>query len=150
MLADRKAESVASTGVKGLIIAADTVVIADNQILNKPEDEAEAVAMLMLLSGKTHDVVTGVALLSTVAPRAKKRTISVRTRVAFHSYSEADALAYAKTGSPMDKAGAYGIQDGWTACQVRRISCDFYNVVGFPVSAVNQAVKRSFKAFLPL
>jgi septum formation protein len=149
MLAQRKAESIAGEGVCGLIIAADTVVIAGDSILNKPAHESDAVSMLMSLSGRSHDVITGVSLLDTGKKRSKKRTISVRTRVTFSAFPEADAWEYAKTGSPLDKAGAYGIQDAWTARQVRSISGDYYNVVGFPVSAVYRVLNRSFKAYLP-
>lgn len=119
-----------------IIIGADTVVLLEGKVLGKPSDEAEAAAMLRSLSGRWHEVVTGVALLQ----GQKKICFSVNTQVCFYELSEAEIEGYIRTGEPMDKAGAYGIQ-GEAALFVREIRGDFYNVIGLPIAELAQRLK---------
>lgn len=111
------------------VLGADTVVVLDGKILGKPADEADAVRMLKALSGRVHEVFTGVCLIFP-APGGRVRTECARTAVEFETLSEEAIGAYVATGSPMDKAGAYGIQDGGL---VKRIDGSYANVVGLPV-----------------
>ena len=113
-----------------LIVAADTIVALDGEILGKPKDTGDAVRMLRELSGRTHEVFTGVTLLS----GSWIRTFSVCTRVFFYPLTDVEILDYVATGEPMDKAGAYGIQ-GLGARLVEKIEGDYNNVVGFPLAA---------------
>ena len=112
-----------------VIVAADTVVIHNKEVLGKPKDEADAVRMLTELSGAVHDVITGVTILT---PGREEVTFSQRTRVRFRPLSEEEIRDYVATGEPMDKAGAYGIQ-GLGGRLVEGIDGDFNNVVGFPI-----------------
>lgn len=112
-----------------LLITADTLVICEDKILGKPADHKEAFEMLSTLSGKTHKVVTGVAITTT----EKKVTFSVSTDVTFSSLTDDEINYYIDTFAPFDKAGAYGIQE-WIGCiAVERIEGSFYNVMGLPV-----------------
>ena len=112
-----------------LIITADTVVILGDEVLGKPADEAQACHMLRELSGKTHKVVTGVTLATT----SKIKSFSVVTDVEFASLSDEDIAHYVNNYKPLDKAGAYGIQE-WIGCMgVKHISGSFYNVMGLPL-----------------
>jgi len=126
-LAAEKAECV-SVEAGELVLAADTIVVLDGDLLGKPADEHEAIEMLMRLSGRSHDVFTGMAL------RVNGRTVSAaaRTGVTFRPLDRAECEAYVATGEPMDKAGAYGIQ-GFGSALVERIDGDFFNVMGLPV-----------------
>lgn len=128
-LAEKKAAPVLERRPLDVIIGADTVVVLDGEILGKPVDEADARRMLRLLSGRTHDVWTGVCILSA----GIREVFSVRTGVEFLPLSDAEIEEYIKSGDPMDKAGAYGIQGG-AALFVAGISGDYYNVMGLPVS----------------
>ncbi len=116
-----------------VVIGADTVVAIDGKILGKPRDSADAKAMLTLLSGKTHSVYTGV----TVIKNKKYSTFFCETRVTFFKLTEKEIDAYIKTGEPLDKAGAYGIQ-GYGSLLVEKIDGDYYNVVGLPISKLNR------------
>jgi len=115
----------------GLILAADTVVYLRGRILGKPSDTAQARAMLRRLSGRTHQVFTGVTLLD----GAFERTFCVRTAVRFNKLTGRQIADYVATGEPMDKAGAYGIQ-GEGRALVARIRGSFENVMGLPVQAL--------------
>lgn len=115
-----------------VVIGADTVVVYDNRILNKPFSPAEAQTMLQTLSGRTHTVYTGVALVSGGATR--ELTAIQSTEVTFRELTEREITAYVATGSPLDKAGAYGIQDDFGAVFVEKIQGCYYNVVGLPLS----------------
>jgi septum formation protein len=126
-LARAKAASVPGDWVLG----ADTTVVLDGRLLEKPSDPADAVRMLSMLQGRTHDVVTAVAL---VAGGALRERVDV-TRVTFRPMDERFLRAYVATGEPMDKAGAYGIQ-GYGAALVERIDGDFFSVMGLPVRLV--------------
>ena len=136
-LSAAKAEDIAERLTKNfVIIGADTVIVKDNSILGKPSDEAEAAKMLQMLQGNRHEVYTGVTLIS-VSPEGKGLidTFHVRTIVDMIPMTAAQIDAYIKTGEPMDKAGAYGIQ-GRGAAYIQDIAGDYYNVVGLPISTV--------------
>lgn len=130
-LALQKAEAVAKNYPDCIVIGADTIVVNDNTILGKPKSEEDAVEMLCALSGRTHYVCTGVALVC--GERAK--SFCETTEVEFHSLTRDEIVSYVKTGEPMDKAGAYGIQ-GKGCVLVKQIVGDYFNVVGLPVSKV--------------
>lgn len=132
-LAEKKASYVMERRPGDVIIGADTVVVLDGEILGKPADEADARRMLRMLSGRTHDVWTGVCVLS----KDIREVFSVRAGVEFFPLSDAEIEAYIKSGDPMDKAGAYGIQGG-AALFVAGITGDFYNVMGLPVSRLHK------------
>ena len=137
LLATQKAEEVALLSVakgKG-VIGADTVVAFNGEVLGKPKDEKDAVRMLSALSGNRHSVHTGICL---ILPNGKKMVDCVTTEVVFMPLSQAQILAYVQTGSPMDKAGAYGIQDGGL---VESIEGSFSNVVGLPVERLKEMIK---------
>lgn len=137
-LAFRKANTVASQLTSGIVIGADTIVVLGGEILGKPETEEEAIGMLLALSGKTHTVFTGFAL---VDAESKKSYISFeRTEVTFRPLRRDEIERYVAAGSPMDKAGAYGIQDDYGAVFVEKIDGCFYNVVGFPISKFHTAL----------
>lgn len=119
-----------------LILAADTVVTLDDTVLGKPRDEADAVRMLTLLSGRAHRVFTGF----TVRRGEQVSSHSEETAVRFRSLSQEEIHAYVATGEPMDKAGAYGIQ-GQGSLLVEGISGDYFNVMGLPVCALGQVLK---------
>ncbi len=121
---------------EAVIIAADTIVVLKGEILGKPSDEAEALAMLTTLSNKTHSVYTGVAILH----QNKERRFFEKTDVTFRSFDEEFAKRYIKTGEPLDKAGAYGIQNKG-ALLVKSIEGDYFNVVGLPISRLAEELK---------
>jgi len=128
-----KAEDVASRIPDGIIIGADTVVVADRHILGKPEDEEDARRMLRLLSGRSHYVYTGLCVIERAGDRTARRLKDhVRTEVRFGNLSDEIISAYVATGEPLDKAGAYGIQERGCVL-VEGIVGDYFNVVGLPV-----------------
>jgi septum formation protein len=131
-LSQAKAHEVARTVHDAIIIGADTIVVLDGTILGKPESPVEAMAMLNRLSGREHEVYTGFTLLDT--PSMRERSSFERTLVRFRTIQEDEIAAYVASGSPMDKAGAYGIQDDYGAVFVESITGCFYNVVGFPLT----------------
>ncbi len=112
-----------------ILLTADTVVIADRQILGKPHDREEALAMLRRLSGRGHTVITGVTLRSS----QKSNTFSVRSEVFFRTLSEEELVYYVDSYKPYDKAGSYGIQEWIGYVAIKRIEGSFYNVMGLPV-----------------
>lgn len=120
-----------------VVIAADTVVVCDGKVLGKPKDDAEATAMLQMLSGRTHQVMTGMTLLK----GARKITHTEITDVRFRPLSPRDIADYIRTGEHKDKAGAYGIQGG-AAVFVDRISGDYFNVVGLPVCRLQMLLRQ--------
>ena len=120
-------------------MAADTEVILRGRIFGKPASAADARRMLATLSGKTHVVHTGVALVN--ARNGRRRTFVESTRVTFRRLSRAEISAYVASGAPMDKAGAYGIQDDHGAVFVERIEGCFYTVMGFPLSRFHRELK---------
>ena len=116
-----------------LVIGADTVVVKDGQILGKPKDEADAVRMLTMLQGSTHQVYTGVCLIRRNGGQEICHSFYEATDVEFYPMSEEEIRRYVETKEPMDKAGAYGIQ-GKCAVYIRGIKGDYNNVVGLPVA----------------
>lgn len=128
-----KAIAVAPRFEQGWILAADTIVVADGVLFGKPESHREAMATLRKLSGRTHEVITGMALAN------RKRGIleiqSVQTEVELKELSESEIASYVRTGKPMDKAGAYGIQ-GVGAFLARSVRGSYTNVVGLPLAEV--------------
>lgn len=146
-LAATKAEAVAAESAEPgeLVLAADTIVAIDGEALGKPADETDARAMLRRLSGRTHQVATGVCLLRAACegsePGSPERpatrdVFTVVTDVTFYDLADAEIDAYVATGEPADKAGAYGIQGTGGRLLVRGINGDFYNVVGLPIAEV--------------
>ena len=135
-VATDKARAVFRSHPTRLVLAADTSVVVDRQVLGKPTDAADARHMLRLLSGRAHDVITGIAL-------ASDRGIDVRTdttRVEFADLSDEEIQWYIATGEPTDKAGAYGIQ-GLASRFVTRIEGSYSNVVGLPIALVYAMLK---------
>ena len=138
-LARAKAQAAADKVSSGVIIAADTVVVLDDEVLGKPRDESEAAAILARLSGRRHQVITGVCIIDRESERLL--TVSEITRVYLRTLSTEEIAAYVSTGEPLDKAGAYGIQ-GLGALLVERIEGCYYNVVGLPLFRLNLMLKE--------
>jgi septum formation protein len=124
----------------GVILGADTTVYLHGEMLEKPRDAQHAIEMLSRLSANTHVVFTGVGLVDTRS--GKEESFWVETRVTFRSLGLDEIERYVASGSPMDKAGAYGIQEDFGAVFVSRIEGDYYNVVGLPVCEVYQRLKN--------
>lgn len=120
-----------------VVIAADTVVAVDGRILGKPKSEEDARSMLRSLSGKGHEVVSGVALLS----GNREISVSESTGVYFSALSDSDIERYVASGEPMDKAGAYAVQ-GRASLWIERLDGDYFNVVGLPVHRLNELTKE--------
>jgi septum formation protein len=137
-LAREKALAVARQRPSNAVLGADTVVVIDRQILGKPADAVDAARMLRLLSGRTHQVITGVCLMVNGRPSVASET----TTVTMSEISEKEIAAYVATGEPMDKAGAYAIQ-GIASRWIPRIEGDYSNVVGLPVALVYRMLRRS-------
>ena len=131
-IALEKAVTVARKFDRGIVVGADTVVVIGGRILGKPRTRSEAKHMLRTLSSAVHKVYTGLALVDAASGRSVTR--AVRTTVRFRRLEEKEIDAYVATGAPMDKAGAYGIQDDYGAVFVEKVNGCFYNVVGFPLS----------------
>ncbi len=149
-LSRQKAEAVAAVLFKRgndrsdcLVLGADTIVACDGRILGKPKDEADAVHMLTMLSGRAHEVYTGVTFVyaDPVDGSRKEHTFYECTKVHFAPMSAEEIAEYVATGDPLDKAGAYGIQ-GFCARYITGIEGDYNNVVGLPVGRVYQELKR--------
>ncbi|HVF56933.1 MAG TPA: Maf family protein [Pyrinomonadaceae bacterium] len=140
-LARAKAEEVASSRLFGLVLGADTTVVVDGEVLGKPADEEDARRMLRQLSGRWHEVLTGVALVR--AETGRTLVGFERTRVRFSAMSEDEINWHVLTGELMDKAGAYAIQ-GRAALFIEAIEGDYWNVVGLPVRLVYE-MARKFK-----
>lgn len=124
-----------------IVIGADTVVALDGKILGKPKSQADAVHMLSLLRGRTHQVFTGVTVMSRENGTAESITFHETTQVSFYPMSDREIESYVTGGEPMDKAGAYGIQ-GEGAVFVREIRGDYSNVVGLPLARLYQEMKN--------
>jgi len=139
-LAQTKAETVARKVFNGLVLGADTVVISDGEILGQPRDDEDARRMLRLLSGRWHEVLTGVALMRGGAPGAVVLGQQT-TRVRFAEMSADQIDWYVSTGEPKGKAGAYGIQ-GKAALFISEIEGDYFNVMGLPVRLVFELAQR--------
>lgn len=139
-LASRKANHVAKFNTDKIVIGSDTTVYLNEQLLNKPITEQGAYEMLTRLSGKTHQVYTGVALVHHSAD--KSANFYAKTDVTFRELGEREKYAYIATGSPMDKAGSYGIQDDFGSVFVEKIVGCYYNIVGFPLSKFYEEIKK--------
>ena len=137
--AREKAKEVAHLYPQKWVLAADTIVVVDEEILGKPLNVKEATAMLSRLSGRSHHVITGVCLLH--AQFGVEESQAVETEVFMRNLSPADIEGYIATGEPMDKAGAYGIQ-GIGACLVQRIEGSYSNVVGLPLCETVELLRR--------
>lgn len=136
-LALRKAEAVFAQHPRACVVGADTIVWQDGRIIGKPKDEADAFCILQALSGKTHTVYTGLAVL---APGSREILHDV-TRVTFRPLAEEEIRSYIKSGEPMDKAGAYGVQ-GLGAVLVERVEGCYFTVIGLPVPRLYTALKK--------
>lgn len=121
-----------------IVVAADTIVVCGGQVLGKPRDEADALRMLRSLSGRTHQVMTGMTVLC----GERRVTVTEQTGIRFRTLSDREIQSYIATGDPMDKAGAYGIQGG-AALFATGIEGDYYNVMGLPVCRL-AVILRSF------
>jgi septum formation protein len=128
-----------------LLIAADTVVLLDNRILGKPADEQEAMEMLQSLSGCMHEVITGVTLLT----KESEHTFSELTRVYFRPLEDDMIREYVKKYQPLDKAGAYGIQEWIGFVAIEKVAGCFYNVMGLPMSRLVKELKAFRIEVLP-
>jgi septum formation protein len=124
---------------EGIIITADTIVVINNHILGKPKNEKDAERILRILSGKTHYVYTGFSLFN--YKNLKSITSYEKTGVTFRKLGKNEIQSYISTGSPMDKAGAYGIQDDFGAVFVKKINGCYYNVVGLPITKLYQSLR---------
>lgn len=139
-IATRKCEKVSADHQKDLVIAADTVVVIDNEIIGKPKDEKDAYRMLKKLSNKTHFVYTGYA----ISKDNKMITGLVKAEVTFNDLTDEIINDYIATGSPLDKAGAYGYQDNKDFALVKKINGSYHNVIGFPTEEIDEDIKRNF------
>lgn len=133
-LAEKKAEVFRLQLKDEIVVTADTVVILDNSILNKPADREEAIQMLTRLSGKTHLVMTGVCILS----KERELAFDDTTEVTFKKLSDQEISFYVDTYKPYDKAGAYGAQDFIGMIAIEKISGSYFNVMGLPIHKVYQ------------
>ena len=131
-----KAQAV-ERGTDDVVIAADTIVVCEGKVLGKPADEAEAVSMLQLLSGRDHQVMTG----CTVARGDRAVTFTEVTDLHFRPLSRKEIENYVVSGEPMDKAGSYGIQGG-AALFAQRLEGDYYNVMGLPVCKLYELLRE--------
>ena len=136
-LARGKCAVIAEREPDALVIGSDTIVVVDGDVLGKPADEADAAHMLGRLSGRSHVVVTAVA----VAWRGQIRSAVEEVNVTFHSLSDGDIAAYIATREPMDKAGAYGIQ-GYGATIVERVDGDYFAVMGLPLQLLVRVLRE--------
>ncbi len=137
-LAREKAGRVASARLFGLVLGADTVVVVDGDVLGKPRDAEDAARMLRRLSARTHEVLTGVALVR--AETGRSIVGLARTRVRFAGLSDEEIERYVETGEPLDKAGAYAVQ-GRAALFIEAIEGEYWNVVGLPVRLVYELAR---------
>lgn len=137
----KKSDAYRPTLAEGeLLITADTIVWLNGEVLEKPHDEADACRMLRELSGQTHQVFTGVCLTTV----DRQVAFSCRSDVTFAQLSEDEIQHYVRTYHPLDKAGAYGVQEWIGYIAVERIEGSFFNVVGLPVQRLYQALKQNF------
>jgi septum formation protein len=138
-IARNKALAVQALAAPGrIVVAADTVVVLGDEIIGKPRDRDDAVAILTRLAGKRHEVITGVVLLRD----GEEQAFADRTAVWFHDLSLAEIEGYVDRYKPYDKAGAYAIQEWIGVVGIQKIHGDFYNVMGLPVSRVVRALKK--------
>ena len=124
-----------------MVIGADTIVYYDGEVLGKPADAQEAFDMLKLLSDRTHQVYTGLAIILRKENEKQVHLLHERTDVTFYPISDEELKDYIATGDPLDKAGAYGIQ-GTFAVHVKEIKGDYNNVVGLPIARLYQTLRQ--------
>lgn len=137
-LSQLKAQAAQRLYPDAVCIGSDTMVTIDGLPLGKPADERQAADMLRRLRGRTHEVLTGLAVLP---PKGEARTLCTRTRVTFRDFGEDELAAYLATGEPLDKAGAYGIQ-GHGALLIEGIEGDYYSVMGLPVAGLHVILRQ--------
>jgi septum formation protein len=132
---------IANKKVNGcIIITADTIVVLNKKVIGKPLNKQDAIKILSMLSGKVHTVYTGFCVLN---QRTNKQIVNYeRTEVEFRQLTKDEIVDYVKGGSPMDKAGAYGIQDDFGAVFVKRINGCYYNVVGLPLTKLYNTLRK--------
>ncbi|MCD8219274.1 MAG: Maf family protein [Ruminococcus sp.] len=135
-LARKKAQAAVTQFPQTIVIGADTTVLLEQQLLGKPKTPERAAQMLERLSGKTHQVITGVA----IAKDHQAQSFQTQTNVTFYPLRAAEISEYVRTGEPLDKAGGYGIQ-GCGALLIQRIEGDYYGVVGLPVAPLARALR---------
>jgi septum formation protein len=131
-IARNKAKAVQQNNYDSIILAADTIVVLNNEVINKPTGRTNAIDILRSLSGKTHQVITGVVLLQ----GKKEISFADVTQVTFHHLTDGQIIFYVDKYKPYDKAGAYAIQEWIGVAGIKSITGDFYNVMGLPVSRV--------------
>ncbi|MBQ2841859.1 MAG: septum formation inhibitor Maf [Clostridia bacterium] len=135
--AKKKALAVAYDYPGRIVVGADTIVVAGEKILGKPADKADACAMLRMLSGREHEVITGVCIVCD----GKQEAFAQVSKVKFYDLTDEEIEAYVATNEPMDKAGAYGIQ-GRGCTLVEKIEGDYFNIVGLPVAETVRKLKK--------
>ena len=139
-IACRKCEKVSKDHPNDLVVAADTVVVIENEIIGKPKDKEDAYKMLKKLSGKTHYVYTGYAI-----SKDNKRIVkTVETKVLFNELSDELINSYIASGSPLDKAGAYGYQDNEQYPLIKKIIGSHHNVIGFPTEEIKEDINKNY------
>jgi septum formation protein len=136
-LAEKKAEYFRPSMKNEIIVAADTIVIINDQIVNKPADRADAIQMLTQLSGQTHVVMTGVCIIS----REREESFDDTTLVTFQELTPEEIAHYVDEHKPYDKAGAYGAQDWIGMVAIKKIDGSYFNVMGLPIHLVYQHLK---------
>lgn len=138
-LSKQKANTIAGKHKNAIIIAADTFIVLKNRLLGKPHSDAEAKKMLKTLNGRPHSVITGFTIMDT----GSNKTISssVETKVYLKKLSSKEIDAYVRTKEPLDKAGAYAIQ-GLGSVIIKKIEGDYFNVIGLPLSALTESLKK--------
>jgi septum formation protein len=138
-ISQNKARAVAAKYPDAIIIAADTIGIIGKRVIGKPHTATEAIAMLKLLSGRSHLVITGLSVMDSKSDKIVSR--SVQTRVYFRKLADSEVRHYVATGEPLDKAGAYAIQ-GLGSLLVEKINGDYYNVMGLPLNVLSQILQE--------
>jgi septum formation protein len=138
-LSRKKAETVANKHGKAIIIAADTFIVIRDKLLGKPRNKNHAVKMLEMLNGNAHSVITGFTVIDTESNKTLSRSIA--TRVFLKKLSKGEINAYVRSKEPLDKAGAYAVQ-GLGAVFIEKIEGDFFNVMGLPLCALTECLKK--------
>lgn len=141
-IALQKAKEIASRGYHHPVVAADTIVVCNNELLGKPVDDDDAFQMLRKLSGNEHRVITGVAVIYD----GKEHVFADETKVWFNTLTDDEIRNYVQQHRPFDKAGAYAIQEWIGVVGIRKIEGDFYNVMGLPVNRLYQLLREIFSA----
>jgi septum formation protein len=147
-LAEKKSIDIANKNAGKIIIGADTIVVLNNEIINKPENKDNAYEILTKLSGNTHQVITGICIARNLSGKTAYLSDFEKTDVTFRNLEKKEIIEYINTGSPMDKAGAYGIQDDFGAVFVSKINGCYYNIVGLPLHLLYLKLLEFQKNFL--